>query len=95
MEERRLPASSYEVIETSEFGYLVRTTLGGLQQWYEYRWSGSGRWLLSRHPQQGNHLPHLNLWVLMLRTRPPVAVYYRINEDLKQVTLLDLKVISS
>ena len=95
MEERRPPDSSYSVIETPEFGYLVRTVLGGLQQWYEYRWSGSGRWLLSRTPHLGNHLPHLDLWVLMLRTRPPVAVYYRINEEMKQVTLLDLRVIPS
>ena len=95
MEERRPPDSPYSVIETPEFGYLVRTLLGGLRQWYEYRWSGSGRWLLSRNPHLGNHLPHLDLWVLMLRTRPPVAVYYRINEELKQVTLLDLKVVPS
>ncbi len=31
----------------------------------------------------------------MLRTKPPVAVYYRINESLKQVTMLDLIVLSS
>ena len=37
MEERRPSDPSYEVIETSEFSYLVRTVLGGLQQWYEYR----------------------------------------------------------
>ncbi len=95
MEERRLSGPYYEVVETPEFGYLVRSALGGLQQWYEYRWGGSGRWFLSRHPQQGNHLPHLNLWVLMLRTRPPVAVYYRIDEELRRVTLLDLKAIAS
>ena len=95
MEERRPSDPSYEVIETSEFTYLVRTVLGGLRQWYEYRWSGSGRWLLSRNPQLGNPLPHYDLWVLMLRTKPPVAVYYRINEELKRVTLLDLRVIPS
>ena len=95
MEERRPSDQSYEVIETSEFTYRVRTVLGGLQQWYEYRWSGSGRWLLSRNPYHGNYLPHYDLWVVMLRTRPPVAVYYRINEELKRVTLLDLIVVSS
>ena len=95
MEGRRLPDSTYKVIETPEFEYLVGNVLGGLQQWYEYRWSGAGRWLLSRAPQQGNHLPHFDLWVLMLRTRPPVAVYYRIDEERREVTLLDLKVIET
>lgn len=95
MEERRPPDTYYQVIETTEFEHLVRTKLGGLLQWYEYRWSVTGRWLLSRAPHQGNHLPHLDLWVLMLRTKPPVAVYYRINESLKQVTMLDLIVLSS
>ena len=61
MEERRACEPSYEVIETSEFTYLVRTALGGLQQWYEYRWSGSGRRLLSRNPHLGNPLPHYDL----------------------------------
>ena len=93
MEARRPPSSSYEVIETTEFQYLVQTKLGGLQQWYEYKWSGSGRWLLRREPQQGNYLPHLDLWVLMLRTTPPVAIYYRIDESLRRVTLLDLIVL--
>ena len=31
----------------------------------------------------------------MLRTSPPIAVYYRIDESLKQVTLLDLKVLET
>ena len=29
----------------------------------------------------------------MLRTRPPVAIYYRIDESMRQVTLLDLIVV--
>ena len=95
MEERRPPGSSYEVLETPEFQYLVNTKLGGLRQWYEFKWSGTGRWLLRRAPYEGNSLPHNNLWVLMLRTKPPVAVYYRINEERREVTLLDLKVLET
>ena len=95
MEGRRRPDPSYRVVETTEFEYLVRRALGDLVRWYEVRWSASVRWVLNRAPYQGNHLPHLDLWVLMLRTSPPIAVYYRIDESLKQVTLLDLQALET
>ena len=95
MEGRRASDSSYEVVETTEFQYLVRNALGDVVRWYEARWSRSVRWVLNRAPQQGNHLPHLDLWALMLRTRPLIAVYYRIDESLKRVTLLDVKALEA
>ena len=80
----------YEIVESQAFLDLVDDLLGNVERWDEMKWAGD--WLLGRDPLRGNYLPHYDLWVLILRTDPVIAVYYRVNHYNRQVIPHDIQV---
>ena len=80
----------YEVVETPAFLGLVEDMLGSVERWDDMKWAED--WLLEKDPTRGNYLPHYGLWVLILRTEPPILVYYRIDTANRQVFPLDIQV---
>lgn len=84
---RELP---FEVVETHEFLGLVQDILGSVERWDEIKWGLD--WLLERHPTRGNYLAHYDLWVLKLRSEPPIWVYYRLDQIQRQVFPVDIQI---
>ena len=80
----------FEVLETPEFLGLVQDILGSVERWDEIKWGLD--WLLERNPTAGNHLPHHDLWVLKLRSEPPMWVYYRLDLIRRQVLPVDIQI---
>lgn len=81
--EPRLP---YEIIETPEFLSQIAAIVGDIARWDDAKWSGN--WALERDPTAGQYIADDDAWALLFRTEPPVVVFYRVNETLRQVTPL-------
>lgn len=69
---------------------MVEDILGSIERWDQIKWGGD--WLLERDPTRGNFLPHYNLWVIMLRDRQNIMVYYQLDEENRRVFPLDIQI---
>ena len=77
------PWLPYEVIETPEFLSRVEEIVGDIAGWDEAKWSGN--WALERDPTAGQYIADDDAWALLFRTEPPIVVFYRVDENLRQV----------
>ena len=76
----------YDLIETPEFLSQIAAIIGDIERWDDAKWSGN--WALERDPTAGQYIPDDDTWALMFRTDPPIVVFYKVDEILRQVTPL-------
>lgn len=76
----------YAVIEPPEFLRQIEDIVGGIREWDDAKWGGN--LALEKDPTAGQYIPDDDSWALMFLTNPPVVVFYKVNEALRQVTLL-------
>ena len=78
----------YSIVETPEFLRRVEEILGSVERWDDAKWARD--WTLERNPRVAQYIADDDTWALMYQTSPPIVVYYRIDEDLRLVTVLDV-----
>lgn len=78
------PWLPYGLIETQEFLIQVEDVVGDIKDWDDAKWSGN--WALEKNPTAGQYIPDGDSWALILRTDPPVVVFYKIDQTLRLVT---------
>ena len=74
----------YDVIETPGFLSQVEAIVGDIEKWDDAKWSGD--WALEKNPTAGHYIQNSDSWALPFRTEPPVVVFYKVNQELRQVT---------
>lgn len=80
------PWPFYELIEPPEFLGQIMDIVGDIREWDDAKWGGN--LALEKDPTAGQYIPDDDSWALMFLTDPPVVVFYKVNEALRQVTLL-------
>ena len=79
----------YELYSTDEFSNKAEHLAGTMQRWDEI--ARSFDFGLARNPQKGFQVGNTDIWLLELRIDGSrTMLYYRIDDDAKTVTLIDL-----
>lgn len=79
----------YEHYSTDEFSSEAKRLAGTIQRWDEIYWSFD--FGLTRNPKKGFQVGNTDIWLLELRVdEKRTMLYYRIDDEAKTVTLIDL-----
>lgn len=80
----------YSQVESSSFQTQVSDIIGSFPRWDEIVWAYD-RYLVY-HPYWAEEVPGTPLRVLSIKTDQPLHLYFRIDEDRKQIHLLHLAI---
>ena len=78
----------YKLNYSEGWNLLVGHWVGGFESQHELRLFYEDA--LANHPYSGQQVPETLLWALTLITRPPLTIYYTIDEDARAVTLYNI-----
>lgn len=75
----------YELFSSDGFDLLIQHWMGRVQYWDEVWFNFDYR--LALNPRLGFQVPDTDLWALPLNTRPPLTIFYEIDDDSMRVIL--------
>ncbi|HXN05590.1 MAG TPA: hypothetical protein VN944_00835 [Nitrospiria bacterium] len=79
----------YTVIEGNNFSQQLPLFIESIKKWDEIK--SSIDLDLARNPFLARKIPNTELYVLTLRTNPPLTIYFSIERDKQEITLLEIK----
>ena len=83
----------YEVVEAPDFLVKVQALMGSVERWDEMRTTLD--WWLHERPKELPLCRHVqdDLWFAKIATSPLVYLIYEVNDLLKRVVYLDIRVV--
>jgi hypothetical protein len=84
------PPHKYNVTESTEFQERSAAFAGTPQQWDEIKETIDQD--LAKNPYEGFKVPNSSLWTIQIDIWPPLTVYYTIDDEKLEMTLVEMRV---